>query len=680
MGLGRAKIATCLVSVSLACCVTQLLARKKDEPAAGPGEERRAVHALNRLTFGPRPGDVQQVMAMGVDRWIDLQLHPDKIDDSALDARLEPLRTLRMSSKQIAEDFPDPQEINQVMSGKKSMPSDPARRAVYEVQLARQQAKKERKEEAGKGAADPNRVANAKMVGSTDASITTDNAATMAATTDGAAKSTPEDPEQARLREEQLYADLEVQQLPNLPPDQRFQKILHMSLASQLALADSMRGGKGQEFLEELNPKQKETLIAMNNPGAAVTNELTQAKLLRAIYSQRQLEEVMTDFWFNHFNVFVDKGLDRLMLTSYERDVIRPHALGKFEDLLVATAKSPAMLFYLDNWLSVGPESAQALGLPLHPAGPYGRRYPPPRPKGKRSSGLNENYGRELLELHTLSVNGGYSQHDVTEAAKIFTGWTIDKPAEGGGFKFDPRMHEPGPKFVLGHKFKDKGQGEGLELLHRLATSPQTAHFISLKLAERFVSDDPPADLVDRMSKTFLKKKGDIREVLSALFHSPEFWNDTTYRAKVKTPLEFVASSMRATGAEIGDALPLTRQLNNMGMPLYGAQPPTGYSMKAETWVSSSALLNRMNFALSLTGGKIKGVTVDTSQLAGNGSLPLDSSQTLSALEARLLAGGVSQQTHDSIVAQLDTPGKNGAAPTATMAGLLLGSPEFQRR
>jgi uncharacterized protein (DUF1800 family) len=389
---------------------------------------------------------------------------------------------------------------------------------------------------------------------------------------------------------------------------------------------------------------------------------------------------VMTDFWFNHFNVFVEKGLDRLMLTSYERDVIRPHALGKFEDLLVATAKSPAMLFYLDNWLSVGPESAQALGIPLHPTGPYGRRYPPQRPKGKRPSGLNENYGRELLELHTLSVNGGYSQHDVTEAAKIFTGWTIDKPAEGGGFKFDPRMHEPGPKFVLGHKFKDKGQGEGLELLHRLATSPQTAHFISLKLAERFVSDDPPADLVDRMSKTFLKKKGDIREVLSALFHSPEFWNDTTYRAKVKTPLEFVASSIRATGAEIGDALPLTRQLNNMGMPLYGAQPPTGYSMKAETWVSSSALLNRMNFALSLTGGKVKGVTVDLSQLTGSGSPPSDSGHTLSALEAKLLAGGVSRQTHDSIVAQLNTPGKNAAAPSATMAGLLLGSPEFQRR
>jgi uncharacterized protein (DUF1800 family) len=391
----------------------------------------------------------------------------------------------------------------------------------------------------------------------------------------------------------------------------------------------------------------------------------------------------------------VGKGLDHLMLTSYERDVIRPHALGKFEDLLVATTKSPAMLFYLDNWLSVGPNSEQGLGIPAHP----GLYWHPSLKPGKRASGLNENYGRELMELHTLSVNGGYSQRDVTEVAKVFTGWTIDKPAEGGGFKFDPRIHEPGPKFVLGHKIKPKGEGEGLEVLHRLATSPQTAHFISLKLAERFVSDDPPPALVDRMAKTFLKKKGDIREVLNTLFHSPEFWDETTYRAKVKTPLEFVASAVRATGAEIDDAQPLVGQLNRMGMPLYGAQPPTGYSMKAETWVSSSALLNRMNFALALTSGKIKGVKVDAAQLAGSSSPPPDAATTLAALETSLVVGGVSQQTHDSIVAQIDAAAKNGAHTAAdnkagtrkpadtgrspdvsVIAGLLLGSPEFQRR
>ncbi|MGA8270994.1 MAG: DUF1800 domain-containing protein, partial [Candidatus Sulfotelmatobacter sp.] len=643
MLLGRTKFAVVFLSVSLVATVSPLLAKKKNKTPPTASDQRRALHALNRLTFGPRPGDVQRVMAMGVDKWIDLQLRPEKIDDSALNARLEPYRTTRMSTKEIAEDFPDGQEINQVMNGKKPMPSDATLRMVYQVQIDRQQEKKARQESAkiassmsGANASADHSVTNTGMnaamnspVGNdisaeTSSKNTPNNSATSPAPS---APLTADEQEQARQREEKLYSDLDVQQLPSLPPDQRFNKILRMPLEEQVGLADSLRGGKGQEFLEGLPPKQKEALLAMNNPGGVVTGELTQAKLLCAIYSERQLDEVMTDFWFNHFNVFVDKGVDRLLLTSYERDVIRPHALGTFEDLLVATAKSPAMLFYLDNWLSVGPNSDQSRGIPAHPNGSNNRAHPPrPNPR-KRPSGLNENYGRELLELHTLSVNGGYSQRDVTEVAKVFTGWTIDKPAEGGGFKFDPRMHEPGPKFVLGRRIKFKGEGEGLEVLHRLATSPQTAHFISLKLAERFVSDDPPPALVDRMTKTFLKKKGDIREVLTVLFRSPEFWDDGTYRAKVKTPLEFVASAVRATGAEVDNALSLTRQLNNMGMPLYGAQPPTGYSMKAETWVSSSALLNRMNFALALTAGKIKDVKVDVAQLAGNSSPdpPLDS-------------------------------------------------------
>jgi len=724
MRLGRTKFVILFLSFSLACAAPQLLARKKDTADSNPNDPRRALHALNRLTFGPRPGDLQQVMAVGVDQWIELQLHPERINDRALESRLEPLRTIRMSSKELAEEFPSPQEINQVMNGKRPMPSDPARRAVYQVQLERLQDKKDRKEEAGKNAVAPSAreksIGAANMGSAMTASAASEGAATNAdnpvmsdAAMNGAANSgapsdrttsaaappvklTPEEAEQARLREEQLSTDLEVQKLPGLPPDQRFKRVLAMSAQTQLVFADSLRGGKGQEFLEGMNPRQKETLLAMNNPAIVVMSELMQAKLLRAIYSQRQLEEVMTDFWFNHFNVFVDKGLDRMMVTGYERDVIRPRALGKFEDLLVATAKSPAMLLYLDNHLSVGPNSAQALGLPTGGYGPYARRYPAQRPKlnpGKRPSGLNENYGRELLELHTLSVNGGYSQRDVTEVAKVFTGWTIDKPVDGSAFKFDPRMHEPGPKFVLGRRIKPKGEDEGLEVLHRLATSPQTAHFISLKLAQRFVADDPPPALVDRMAKIFLKKKGDIREVLSTLFHSPEFWDDATYRAKVKTPLEFVASAARATSAEVDDASPLTQQLNRMGMPLYGAQPPTGYSMKAETWVSSSALLTRMNFALAFTNGKIKGVRVDAAQLAASSGQAPDAGATLSALETSLIAGGVSQQTHDSIVAQIESSGKNGTqsksnsknssrkpADVNTIAGLLLGSPEFQRR
>jgi len=737
-----------LIFLGLVFAAPQLLAKKKDKDAApAMNEQKRAVHALNRLAFGPRPGDVQQVMAMGVDRWIDLQLHPEKISDTALDSRLAPFRTLRMSSHEIAEEFPDGGLVRQVADGKKPMPSDPARRAVFQVQIARQEEKKAEKEQKSETAAtqmpaiqqvsDPSSAsggaktaeelaAAAAALPQTSAPSDPNSMAGMNSTTDMASsKPSPADEAEAKRLEDRLYADLEVQKLPDLPPDQRYKKVLSMSVDQQVAFADSLRGGKAPDFLAGLDPKQKETFLALNNPQGVISDELMQAKLLRAIYSERQLEEVMIDFWFNHFNVFIGKGADRVLITNYEQDVIRPRALGKFEDLLVATAKSPAMLFYLDNWLSVGPNSMQALGIPAHPGphGPY--RYPPmmrPNLNPKRNAGLNENYGRELMELHTLSVNGGYSQRDVTEVAKVFTGWTIDKPNEGGSFQFDPRKHEPGPKFVLGHRIKPRGEDEGREVLHMLATSPQTAHFISLKLAQRFVSDDPPPALVDSMAKTFQKKKGDIREVLSTLFHSPEFWDESTYRAKMKTPLEFVASAVRATGADVDDAMPLANQINRMGMPLYGAQPPTGYSMKTETWVSSSALLNRMNFALALTGGKVRGVKVDTMQLAGNtvGAPPTEVATTLSAMEAKLLADDVSKQTHDSIMAQVAPqvpnasqkpampvqsdpkgqpvnvaqPHKAGQPeqaaqrkpapprpPDASMiAGLLLGSPEFQRR
>jgi uncharacterized protein (DUF1800 family) len=735
-GAALIRTAQFFLVLSFACIAPQLFAGKKPTVTnPGANEQKRAIHALNRLTFGPRPGDLQQVMAVGVDRWIDLQLHPEKISDDTLESRLAPLRTLRMSSHEIAEDFPDGQMIKQVVDGKKSMPSDAGKKAIYQVQIARLEEKREEKEQeknarkvevassvpansamsaaaseqsdskgmsSNNGGAEAGGAKTAEELAAAaaaspdampataaDANLASPAVAANAALSDSMAmpaerspveaKSTPADDAAARVREDRLYADLKVQSLVDLPPDERYKKVMAMSIDEKVAFADTLRGGKGQEFFTGLDPRQKETLMAMNNPQNVISDELMQAKVLRAIYSDRQLEEVMTDFWFNHFNVFVYKGADRVLITNYEQNVIRPHALGKFEDLLVATAKSPAMLFYLDNWLSIGPNSMQALGIPAHP----GRYYVlNPHAADKRRNGLNENYGRELLELHTLSVNGGYTQQDVTEAAKIFTGWTIDKPNDGGGFQFDPRKHEPGPKFVMGHKFKPKGEDEGKELLHLLANNPQTAHFISLKLAQRFVSDDPPQALVDRMAKTFLKKKGDIREVLSMLFHSPEFWDDTTYRAKVKTPLEFVASAVRATGAEVEDAMPLANQIGKMGMPLYQAQPPTGYSMKAEAWVSSAALLNRMNFALALTAGKIRGVKVDTVQLAGGPPAPTDGMLALSALEAKLLTAEVSKQTHDSIAAQMQgNTGSKSKPPDANMvAGLLLGSPEFQRR
>jgi uncharacterized protein (DUF1800 family) len=645
---------------------------KRDTAAVQMGQQKRTLHALNRLTFGPRPGDVERISAIGVDKWIEQQLHPEKIDDHALDARLTPFRTLRMDTREIVENFPPPQVIKAIAEGKQSLPSDSTRRAVYEAQLQRYQEKQERKQETVK--ADPTSVTPAKP-------------------------GKLSDEEQARRREDRLYADLKAEDLLDLPPDQRMKAILKMSPEDQRALGASLRGDKRDEVMEGMNSQQRETLMALNNPQQVVNDELVQGKLLRAIYSERQLQEVMTDFWFNHFNVFIGKGADRYLLTSYERDVIRPRALGKFEDLLVATAQSPAMLFYLDNWLSVGPISDFANGIPKRTYN-YNWRRPPrnrrPVPvkqaRGKRG-GLNENYGRELMELHTLGVNGGYSQKDVTEVARVLTGWTLKQPKQGGGFTFEERMHEPGEKIVLGHRIKSSGEKEGREVLHLLARHPSTAKFISTKLAMRFVSDTPPPNLVDRMAQTFLKKDGDIREVLKTMFRSPEFWAPESYRAKVKTPLEFVVSAVRVSGAEVGDALPVARQLQSLGMPLYGMQPPTGYSMKADAWVNSSALLGRMNFALVLTAGKLKGVQVDPDHIVGAATTVSDPQTTLGTLENVLLAGDVSRQTHDTIVAQMNGPqldeAKMSQAQATTpsrppsvsaIAGLLLGSPEFQRR
>ena len=637
--------------VASALCAQVALARKNKETSSSQmPEQKRAIHALSRLTFGPRPGDTNRVMAMGVDNWIDQQLHPDKIDDHTLEARLAPLRTLRMDTREIVENFPPDQVIKVVAQ---SLPSDPSKRAVYEPQLERFKQRQERKKGVDDNATDPS-------------------------------KETLTDDERARHRQEHLYADLGAAQILDLPPDERMREILKMSPEDQRSLAASLKGGKRDEFLEGMDAKQRETLMALNNPQQVVVDELVQAKLLRAIYSERQLQEVMTDFWFNHFNVFIGKGADRYLLTSYERDVIRPHAMGKFEDLLVATAQSPAMLFYLDNWLSVGPNSEIANGIPKRNR--RRSRYRPPlvkQAKGRRS-GLNENYGRELMELHTLGVNGGYTQKDVTEVARVFTGWTLKQPKQGG-FTFEERMHEPGDKIVLGHRIKSNGEKEGREVLHLLARHPSTAKFICAKLATRFVSDNPSPALVDRMAQTFLKKKGDIGEVLKTLFHSPEFWAPDAYRAKVKTPLEFIVSAVRANGANVTDAMPLARQLQNMGMTLYGMQPPTGYSMKADAWVNSSALLGRMNFALTLTSGKLKGVQLDSDR---TGNLPRDPQAALATLENTLLEGDVSQQTHDTIAKQLQDPqisGRKLDGPVRppnvnTIEGLLLGSPEFQRR
>ncbi len=706
-------LATLLVSLS----ATWLIAGDKKHKPTGTGmeERQRAIHALNRLTFGPRPGDVDRVLTVGVDKWIEQQLNPNKIDDSALEARLAEFRTLKMQPNEMLANFPPPQVLKQVAEGKMAMPSDPEKRAIYEAAVERYEEKQDKKQ-----------VGNEPTL-----AVQNQNgergAPTMHGDQDQKQQSHLEDAqadelspaERAERREARQRAKAEGDRLIAMAPDDRMDAILKMQPDDRAMLVRALAPEERLKILNGMSPKQKETLVALANPQAVITNELMQAKLERAVYSERQLGEVMTDFWFNHFNVFIGKGPDRYLITEYERDVIRPHALGKFKDLLMATAKSPAMLFYLDNWQSVGPNSDAALNrtraangqFPMRRPGRFG--YPPPRPTPqqrqkiqqaaqKAPKGLNENYAREIMELHTLGVNGGYTQKDVTELAKILTGWTIKQPRKGGGFEFNERVHEPGTKYFLGQKFKEDGEKEGDKAIEMLARSPATAKFISRKLATRFVSDTPPDALVDRMADTFKKSDGDIREVLRTMFRSPEFWAPQTYRAKVKTPLEFVASALRATNADIQNGLPLIQQLNKMGMPLYGAQPPTGYSMKAETWVNSAALLDRMNFALALGTGRLPGVAVDlqnnptlsptardkdVAQGRQEGDVVLPE-MVLATLENSLLNGEVSKQTHETIEKRLTDPMVSGRklddAPrpivVGAVAGLILGSPEFQKR
>jgi uncharacterized protein (DUF1800 family) len=370
--------------------------------------------------------------------------------------------------------------------------------------------------------------------------------------------------------------------------------------------------------------------------------ELQQARLLRAVYSQRQLYELMVDFWSNHFNIFAAKGADRWLTTSYDRETIRPHALGRFKDLLLATAQSPAMLFYLDNWLSASPNTAVKI-----------------TPNNRRR-GINENYARELMELHTLGVDGGYSQKDVLEVARCFTGWTLRQPRGEGGFYFEPRIHDDGEKIVLGTRIPSGGgMDDGLKVIDLLARHPATARFVSLKLARRFIADDPPTSVVNQAAEAFLRTEGDIPAVLSTLIESPEFFSPETFRAKVKKPLEFVASALRLTGADVQLSHQLLRYLGRMGEPLFLAQPPTGYPDIGPSWTSPDMLLTRMNFATDLVANRIPGSRVKLAALGDKDSL------------ARLVAPDTLAPATRSALAETD-----GAQAVA----LLLAAPEFQRR
>ncbi len=597
------------------------------------------LHAMNRLAYGPRPGDIERVRQMGLAKWIDQQLTPNSIDDKAVNARLENLPTLSMSAARLIEEYPQPKQAA--------------------VQVAKR----------ADAATTPNQQsANADGSGTTAAPPSSSAAVGQSASNNSA---------QVNVADK---ASVPVSMKTKLSPT-------NPDIAGNLTTP----GAGKRNVLSGPDPNAVPRVIADDSKKPQrVIEELAMAKVTRAIYSERQLQQVMDDFWFNHFNVFAAKGEDKWYLTSYERDVIQPHTLGKFKDLVTATAESPAMLFYLDNFLSADPNAAQrqaAMRAMRQNRGRFGR---PPMPQGqqakKNTRGLNENYGRELMELHTLGVEGGYTQKDVTELARCFTGWTIDKPRLNPEFKFDEKLHDPDQKIVLKKKIHAGGMKDGEQAIELLAKHPSTAKFISTKLARRFVSDNPPPRLVARMAKTFESSDGDIRAVMHTMIYSPEFWSREAYRAKIKTPFELVVSAVRALGTDADTAMPLVQWVGRIGEPLYQCQPPTGYADTAEAWVNTGALLNRLNFSLTLAGNKIRGSRSDAGPLLG-----VDATEPKVALDRAVqifLGGQASPTTLETLQKQLDSPQVLQAklddpvkkVDLGVVTGLVLGAPEFQRR
>ncbi|MGD0798328.1 MAG: DUF1800 domain-containing protein [Acidobacteriaceae bacterium] len=697
-------------------------------------ERERAVQLLGRFTFGARPGDVDRVMAMGVDKWLEQQLTPEAIKDPALDKRLGDFPTLNMSAEQALLVYPDRGTVQQVADGKRAYPADPLLAAMYEVQVAKLEQEKARRTPDANGNLPPE----------------------------------PTDEEKAAEKAVgQATAARVAGELFALAKGARMAALAKMPVEDRIAFTTYVGGDQKNELMADFAPREREIFLAMQSGVGAqyrIGEELAQAKMVRAVLAERQLQEVMTDFWFNHFNVYIAKDSDQWYTTSYERDVIRKNALGKFGDLLLATAQSPAMMVYLDNWLSVGPDS---LANGVNPA----------NPKSKAGNkGLNENYGREVMELHTVGVNGGYTQADVTNLAAILTGWTVDRPQQAGPFQFDPKKHEPGTKTWMGHRVGsgadfviqgasvaaakpvvkaaaamdemgtdgmmggaaagaeqravalamtpgNEGMREGLEALNLLAHSPQTAHFISWKIAQRFVADDPPPALVERMAKSFLQSDGDIKAVLRTLVGSPEFNSRKYFRNKVKTPMEFLASAYRTTLTDPSNPGALVNSMKAMGMPLYYAQPPTGYYVTADHWMNTSALVDRLNFAYQLTNGKFAGQTFDAAKVVALGLLsegaggvqaasagvrpakgphaamteatmttlgpaveaetPAGTEIALRVLEGALVGGDVSAKTNELIHGQIAQANEQGTAPgdmLSLLTALVMGSPEFQVR
>lgn len=566
-------------------------------------ERQKIVHVLNRLGYGPRPGDIERVETMGLDKYIQLQLYPERIHDLAVEKKLAALDTLEMSAATLTGSFEE------------------ARKEREERQRARAKEQKQ--------AENPS----------------------------GSPQTTP-------------------------------------------ASARSAETGRNRmNRMEEL----------LSHPSARAVSDLQTAKIIRAVESERQLTEVLVDFWGNHFNIDAKKGPCRVLKTIDDREVIRPHVFGKFRDLLEASAKSPAMLFYLDN-------VQNSVERTVSPAEQRIRQQmieqvtgnaDSPEAKARKVGGVNENYAREIMELHTLGVDGGYTQKDVQEVARCFTGWGMNRRT--GGFVFETRRHDDGSKTVLGFTMPAGGGiKDGMKVIDLLSRHPSTAKFISQKLCQRFVSDAPPTALVARVAQVCSMTDGDLRKVYEVIFHSPEFWSAEAYRAKIKSPFEFAVSAVRATGGTVtldtsdraavqrivdgraslggGDRVAnqsrksLNLHITAMGQPLFGYTAPTGYPEVSHKWVNTGALISRLNFAMALTGRSVSDASVNIGELLKG--VDIDNATAVSdRLLKALLQGDVSPETRNTLAKQ-SAGNQSGMATTvnvAQLAALILGSPEFQR-
>ena len=676
--------ALALLSILALLAGTFALGASAQQKAQRLSEEQRVLHVLNRLGFGARPGDVERVRAMGLERYIEQQLRPDGIQDAVAESKVQSLEALKMTTPELYAKYPQPGQL--------------LRRLERDGKLT---------------------------------------------------------PEMQALRDNRKNAQAPAPAEAMPPPPRGADEMRAMEAEgagkANAGAMDEQAKGKGRDYRQAMRDYYIRNGL---RPPQQITAELQASRILRAVYSERQLQEVLVDFWTNHFNVFAGKGADRWLLVSYDRDTIRPNTLGKFKDLLVATAQSPAMLFYLDNFQSVSPNAqmnrrGQARQRPLFDLLMNGRgmrpnarrnpnaganQMPAPSaqpqtpPQGQRMRrGINENYARELMELHTLGVDGGYTQKDVQEVARCFTGWTIFAPRgfnggndeRAGTFYFNPRLHDDGEKLVLGHKIPAGGGiRDGLLVLDILAHHPSTAKHIAYKMVQRFVSDNPSPSLVERVAQVYMKSDGDIRETLRALFAAPEFAAPEAYRAKIKQPFELVVSSIRALGGETNGAPPVQQWIARMGQPLYGYQTPNGYADVAEAWVNTGALLERLNFGLALASNRIPGTRVDLKRFAVDAGSATDKAKVMERFLDLIVQGEISQRTRETLLKQLReplpaaTPGAQTTEAAGMMSddaqrmgrrrmreqvaqadlsrasnpevvklvGLILGSPEFQRQ